>query len=43
MKTLSQVVSEGLGLGDKPDYFSVKALGTTMKKDSAVYMVNSSE
>lgn len=40
MKTLSQIISEGLGLGDKPDYVSVKAMSTVMKKDTAVYMVN---
>lgn len=39
MKTLSQIVTDGLGLNDKPDYFSVKAMATVIKKDSAVYMV----
>ncbi len=39
IKTLSQIISEGLGLGDKPDYFSVKAITTLIKKDTAVYMV----
>lgn len=38
-KTLGQIVLEGLGLGDKPDYVNVKALTTIIKKDSAVYMV----
>ena len=40
MKTLSQIISEGLGLGDKPDYVSVKAMTTVLKKDTAVYMVS---
>ena len=40
MKTLSQIISEGLGLGDKPDYVSVKAMTTVIKKDTAVYMVS---
>lgn len=40
-KTLSQVISEGLGLGDKPDYVSIKAMATLLKKENAVYMVNS--
>jgi hypothetical protein len=39
MKTFSQIASEGLGLGDKPDYVSVKAISTLIKKDAAVYMV----
>ena len=39
IKTLSQIISEGLGLGDKPDYISVKAMTTLIKKDTAVYMV----
>ncbi|UJR37326.1 hypothetical protein I4U23_030034 [Adineta vaga] len=39
MKTLSQIISEGLGLGDKPDYVSVKAINTLIKKDTAVYMM----
>jgi len=39
IKTLSQIISEGLGLGDKPDYVSVKAMSTLIKKDTAVYMV----
>jgi hypothetical protein len=39
-KTLSQIISEGLGLGDKPDYINVKAISTLIKKDTAVYMVN---
>jgi hypothetical protein len=39
-KTFSQVISEGLGLGDKPDYVNVKAMSTVIKKDTAVYMVN---
>ena len=39
-KTFSQIISEGLGLGDKPDYVSVKAMATVMKKETAVYMVN---
>lgn len=39
-KTLSQIISEGLGLGDKPDYVSVKGMATLVKKDTAVYMVN---
>ena len=38
-KTLAQIISEGLGLGDKPDYVSVKAMSTVIKKDSAVYMM----
>ncbi|CAF2246060.1 unnamed protein product [Rotaria magnacalcarata] len=39
MKTLSQVIADGIGLGDKPDYVSVKAVVTLIKKDSAVYMM----
>jgi hypothetical protein len=39
-KTFSQVISESLGLGDKPDYVNVKAMSTVIKKDTAVYMVN---
>ncbi|CAM4870960.1 unnamed protein product [Rotaria socialis] len=39
MKTLSQVITEGIGLGDKPDYVSVKAVITIIKKDTAVYMM----
>jgi replication factor A1 len=39
-KTFSQIISEGLGLGDKPDYVNVKAMTTIIKKDTAVYMVN---
>ncbi len=39
-KTFSQMISEGLGLNDKPDYFSIKAMATLIKKDTAVYMVN---
>ncbi|CAF0927115.1 unnamed protein product [Adineta ricciae] len=39
IKTLSQIISEGLGLGDKPDYISVKAMTTLIKKDTAVYMM----
>jgi len=39
MKTFSQIVAEGLGLGDKPDYVSVKAMTTVIKKDTAVYMM----
>ena len=39
MKTLAQIITEGLGLGDKPDYVSVKAMTTMIKKDNAVYMV----
>ncbi len=39
-KTFSQIISEGLGLSDKPDYFNIKALNTFIKKDTAVYMVN---
>jgi hypothetical protein len=39
MKTLSQISSEGLGLSDKPDYISVKAMITSIKKDTVVYMV----
>ena len=42
-KTFSQVITEGLGLGDKPDYFGVKAMATVIKKDTAVYMVNEKE
>jgi len=42
IKTLSQIISEGLGLGDKPDYVSVKAMSTLIKKDTAVYMVKKS-
>ena len=42
-KTLAQIIAEGLGLGDKPDYINVKALLTIIKKDSAVYMVISRE
>lgn len=38
-KTLSQIISEGLGLGDKADYMNVKAVATVIKKDSVVYMV----
>jgi hypothetical protein len=38
-KTFSQVIAEGLGLNDKPDYFNVKAMSTMIKKDTAVYMV----
>ena len=38
-KTFSQIIAEGIGLGDKPDYVSVKALTTLIKKDTAVYMV----
>lgn len=38
-KTLSQITSEGLGLGDKADYINVKAVATIIKKDSVVYMV----
>jgi hypothetical protein len=39
MKTLSQIITDGIGLGDKPDYVSVKAMTTVIKKDTAVYMV----
>ncbi|CAF4765905.1 unnamed protein product [Rotaria sp. Silwood1] len=39
IKTLSQIVAEGLGLGDKPDYVSVKAITTIIKKDTAIYMM----
>ncbi len=39
IKTLSQIISEGLGLNDKPDYVSVKAMTTIIKKDTIVYMV----
>ena len=39
-KTLSQILAEGLGLGDKPDYINVKAITTAIKKDSVVYMVS---
>lgn len=39
IKTFSQVATEGLGLGDKPDYFSIKAMSTAIKKESAVYMM----
>jgi replication factor A1 len=39
-KTFSQIIAEGLGLGDKPDYVNVKAMSTVIKKDTAVYMVN---
>ena len=39
MKTLAQIIAEGLGLNDKPDYVSVKALTTLIKKETAVYMV----
>ncbi|CAF1214168.1 unnamed protein product [Adineta steineri] len=39
VKTLAQIIAEGLGLGDKPDYVSVKAMSTLMKKDQAVYMM----
>ncbi len=39
IKTLSQIIAEGLGLSDKPDYISVKALCTLIKRDTAVYMV----
>ncbi|CAF1163449.1 unnamed protein product [Adineta ricciae] len=38
-KTLAQIIAEGLGRGDKPDYINVKALLTIIKKDSAVYMM----
>ncbi|UJR08912.1 hypothetical protein I4U23_013166 [Adineta vaga] len=38
-KTFSQIITEGLGLSDKPDYINVKALATIIKKDSAVYMM----
>jgi len=38
-KTLAQIVAEGLGLGDKPDYVSVKAMSTLVKKETAVYMM----
>jgi len=38
-KTLGQIISEGLGLNDKPDYVNVKAISTLIKKDTAVYMV----
>lgn len=40
LKTLAQIIVEGLGLGDKPDYVSVKAMSTVIKKDTAVYMVS---
>lgn len=40
MKTFSQITAEGLGLSDKPDYVSVKALTTLIKKENMVYMVN---
>lgn len=40
LKTLAQIISEGLGSSDKPDYVSVKAMTTFLKKDTAVYMVN---
>ena len=39
-KTIAQIASEGLGLGDRPDYISVKAMCVTIRKDSAVYTVN---
>jgi len=38
-KTLSQIIAEGLGLGDKPDYVGVKALCTLIKKETVVYMM----
>jgi hypothetical protein len=39
IKTISQITSKGLGLGDKPDYVCVKAMITSIKKDNLVYMV----
>jgi len=39
-KTFAQIVADGIGLSDKPDYVNVKAMSTLIKKDTAVYMVN---
>ncbi|XP_068750637.1 replication protein A 70 kDa DNA-binding subunit-like [Montipora capricornis] len=36
-KTLLQVKSEQLGMGDKPDYFTAKATAVFFKKDNCLY------
>jgi hypothetical protein len=40
MKTFSQMLSEGLGYHNKADFVYVKAMSTSIKKDTAVYMVS---
>lgn len=39
MKTFAQIVSEGIGSTDKPEYVMVKAICTSIKKDSVVYQM----
>jgi hypothetical protein len=39
-KTFSQIIADGIGSSDKPDYVNVKAMSTLIKKDTAVYMVS---
>ncbi|KAK2549764.1 Replication protein A 70 kDa DNA-binding subunit [Acropora cervicornis] len=39
-KTLLQVKSEQLGMGDKPDYFTAKATAVFFKKDNCLYKAN---
>ncbi|CAF1157972.1 unnamed protein product [Rotaria sordida] len=38
-KTFSQIIAEGLGLDDEPDYVNVKAMSTLIKKDTVAYML----
>lgn len=38
-KTFDCMQSEQLGLGDKPDYFMVKAVAAFIKKENCMYMV----
>lgn len=42
-KTFAQVVSENLGHGDKPDYFTTKATVMVLKKDNCMYTACPSE
>ena len=38
-KTFGQVISENLGQGEKPDYFTAKATIMLAKKDNCMYTV----
>jgi len=39
MKTFSQIAAEGIGSTNKPEYVIVKAMCTSIKKDTVVYQV----
>ena len=38
-KTFGQIIAEGIGLGDRPEYICVKGICTLIRKDTAVYRV----